>query len=176
MDGQASQGYPPTVCDAQRAARPAFSAIRPCGALALKAAALRVAASLQGLSGDSIAIIMAVGFVLGTFPMYGVPTVFCLLAALALRLNAPALQLVNQICSPLQLALLVPFARLGERILGSPATASASILSRMGELTLQAIAGWACISVPLGVLLYFLLSCTLRRRRPACFLQLESPA
>jgi uncharacterized protein (DUF2062 family) len=131
----------------------------------VKAVALRLTASLQCLSGDSLAIILAVGFVLGTFPMYGVPTVFCLLAAAALRLNAPALQLVNQLFSPLQLALLIPFARLGERIVGSPAPASGGILSRVSELTMQAVAGWVCISVPLGILLYIVLSCSLRRRR-----------
>ena len=165
MDGQARHRNAPTVRDAQRAAGAAVSAIRPCGASALKAGALRWAASLQGLSGDSIAITLAVGVVLGTFPVYGCPTVFCLLAALLLRLNAPALQLVNQLLSPLQLALLIPFARVGERILGSPAAASGGILSRFSELALQAIAGWLCISLPLGILVYSALSRTLRRRR-----------
>ena len=142
----------------------------------MRAAAWRLAASVQGLSGDSLAALLAVGFVLGTFPVYGCPTVMCLLAALLLRLNAPALQLVNQLASPLQLALLVPFARLGERILGSPAAASTGILSRFSELIVQAIAGWLCLSVPLGVLVYFVVAQALRRRRPACFHQLESPA
>jgi uncharacterized protein (DUF2062 family) len=135
-----------------------------------------LAASVHGLSGDSMAIVLAVGLVLGTFPVYGCPTVLCLLAALVLRLNAPALQLVNQLSAPLQLALLIPFARLGERILGSPATASSSLLSRFSELTLQAVAGWFCIAVPLGFLLYLALSYALRRRRPARFRQLESQA
>ena len=139
-------------------------------------AGLRLAASIQNLSGDSIAIILAVGLVLGTFPVYGCPTVLCLLAAMVFRLNAPALQVVNQLSTPLQLALVVPFARLGERILGSSATQSDSILSRFGELTLQAVAGWLCISVPLGIVLYIVLSYALRRRRPACFNELESPA
>jgi uncharacterized protein (DUF2062 family) len=147
----------------------------------LKTAALRLAASMQGLSGDSIAIILAVGLVLGTFPVYGCPTVLCLLAALTFRLNVPALQVVNQLSSPLQLALVIPFARLGERILGdqilgSPATTSNTILSRLSELTRQAVTGWLCISVPLGFLLYIVLSYALRRRRPACFNELESPA
>ena len=137
---------------------------------------MRLAASLQSLPGDSIAIILAVGLVLGTFPVYGGPTVLCLLAAFALRLNAPALQLVNQLLSPLQLALLIPFAKLGERVIGSPATASHSILSRFSEFTLHAIAGWLCISVPLGILLYFVAAQTLRRRSPSRFHQLESPA
>ena len=107
-----------------------------------KAAALRFAASLQCLSGDSIAILLAVGIVLGTFPVYGCSTVLCLLAALVFRLNAPGSHLVNQVSSPLQLMLLIPFARLGERILGSHGTAPDGILSRFSEFTLQAVAGW----------------------------------
>jgi uncharacterized protein (DUF2062 family) len=130
---------------------------------------------MQGLSGDSIAILLAVGFVLGTFPVYGCPTVLCLLAAVVFRLNAPALQVVNQLSSPLQLALLIPFTGLGERILGSPATSHSSILSRFSHLTLQAIAGWFCIAVPLGILLYLVVACALRRRG-SCFNGLESPA
>lgn len=142
----------------------------------MKAAALRLVASVQGLSGSSIAILLAVGLVLGTFPVYGCPTVFCLLAALAFRLNAPALQLVNQLASPLQLALWIPFVKVGEHVLGTPAAAPGNILARAGELTLQAVAGWVCIALPLGVLLYSVLSCALRCRRPARFDPVESPA
>jgi uncharacterized protein (DUF2062 family) len=142
----------------------------------LKAATLRLGTSILNLSGDSIAIILAVGLVLGTFPIYGGPTVLCLLAVLVFRLNAPALHLVNQLACPLQVALLIPFARLGAHILGPPATVSNSVLHRFGELTLQAVAGWLCVSVPLGVLLYVVLSCTLRRHRPSCFNELENPA
>src|ERR1039458_6321047 len=115
VDGQARHRPAPTLRDARRAPGAAVFAIRPCGASALKATALRLGALLPGPSAASLTIILAVGLVLGTFPMYGCPTVFCLLAAIALRLNAPALQLVNQLSSPLQLALLIPFARLGER-------------------------------------------------------------
>jgi uncharacterized protein (DUF2062 family) len=142
----------------------------------VKAAALRLAASLQCLSGDSIAIILAVGLVLGIFPVYGCPTVLCVLAALVFRLNAPALHLVNQLSSPLQLTLLIPFARLGERILGSRAGVPNGLLSRFSEFTLQAVAGWLCVAGPLGILLYVVLSCALRRRRPASLNRLESPA
>jgi uncharacterized protein (DUF2062 family) len=141
----------------------------------VKAVRSRLAGALQGLSGDTIAIVLAVGLVLGTFPVYGCPTVFCLLAAFALRLNAPALQLVNQLLSPVQLALLIPFARLGARLLGSRVTASGGILSRFGEYTLHAIAGWLCISLPLGILLYVAASHALRRWQTGLH-QLESAA
>src|SRR5215470_646165 len=71
---------------------PAFPAGR--GA-AVKAAALRLAASLAGLPVETVALILTVGLVLGTFPVMGLPTVLCVLAAFGLRLNVAALQLVN---------------------------------------------------------------------------------
>jgi hypothetical protein len=131
----------------------------------LKTTVLRLGASIQGLSGESIAIILTLGLVLGTFPIYGGPTVLCLLAVLIFRLNAPALHLVNQLVCPLQLALLIPFARLGARILGPRGPISKGILFDLGELTLHAVAGWVCITVPLGILFYAILSWTQRRRR-----------
>ena len=142
----------------------------------MRAAVSRLTASVCALSPDSLAIILAVGLVLGTFPVCGCPTVLCLLAVLLFRINAPALHLVNQLVSPLQLALLIPLAKLGERILPSPDTASHNLLSRFAELTLQAIAGWFCLAVPLGILLYLVLSCIVRWRRPARFDELEIPA
>jgi len=42
----------------------------------------------------------------------------CTLAALAFRLNLPAIQLVNWLVYPLQLALLVPFLRTGAWMFG----------------------------------------------------------
>jgi hypothetical protein len=126
------------------------------------------------LSGGSIAVILTVGLVLGTFPIYGGPTVLCFVAVLVFRLNAPALHLVNQLVCPLQLILLIPFARLGTRILGPPGSVPNSMLHRFGELTLQAVAVWLCASVPLGILLYLVLSYTLGRRR-ACSNGLENP-
>ena len=56
--------------------------------------------------------------VLGAFPVYGCPTILCGLAAVALRLNLPALQLVNQMATPVQIALLLPFSRTGSWIFG----------------------------------------------------------
>ena len=136
----------------------------------------RLAASLQGLSGESIAILIAVGVALGTFPVYGGSTVLCLLAALAFRLHAPGLQLISQLTIPLQLALVFPFARLGEKLLGRHAAAPAGLLSHFRAFTVQALAGWLCLALPLGLLLYIVLSVALRRRRPASFEALENPA
>ena len=53
------------------------------------------------------------------FPIIGSTTLLCAGAALWLRLNQPIIQLVNYFCYPLQLALLIPFYRLGEHF-GAP--------------------------------------------------------
>lgn len=74
----------------------------------------------QGLSPGALAAAVAVGLALGVFPVVGTTTLLCAGAALALGLNPAAVQLANYLAYPLQLALLVPFVRLGERILGIP--------------------------------------------------------
>ena len=61
---------------------------------------------------------LAFGLGIGIFPVLGVSTVLCTVVAIALRLNLPAIQLVNYLASPLQLALIIPFVRVGEHLLG----------------------------------------------------------
>jgi hypothetical protein len=62
---------------------------------------------------------VAVGLALGVFPLQGATTTLCILIAFVFRLNQPAMQLVNYLAYPLQLALLVPFIRMGERLFGT---------------------------------------------------------
>jgi hypothetical protein len=130
---------------------------------ALKAWVSRLAASLEGLSAEQVALLLSVGLVLGVFPIMGCPTVLCLLAAFGLRLNLAALQLLNNISSPLQLALLLPLARAGEKLCGGAMLADASWTGKAGSLALHAVTGWACICVPLGSILYVSLVFVARR-------------
>jgi uncharacterized protein (DUF2062 family) len=111
----------------------------------------------QGMSPDTLALCVAVGLVLGTFPVFWVPTLLCLGAAILLRLNVPALQIVNTLTSPLQLALLIPFHHLGARLL------PVLHLGGVWDPVVRAIAGWLCAGVPLGLLLYLALLGILRR-------------
>jgi uncharacterized protein (DUF2062 family) len=73
----------------------------------------------QGISPEKLALSLAFGFGLGIFPVLGATTLLCTLAALALRLNLPAIQLVNYVTSPVQLVLIIPFVRVGEHLLGA---------------------------------------------------------
>src|SRR3954466_5116036 len=75
----------------------------------------------QGATPEKIPLSLAFGLGIGIFPVLRISTVLCTVLALALRLNLPAIQLVNYLASPVQLALIIPFVRVGELVLGLPA-------------------------------------------------------
>lgn len=124
---------------------------------------LRLAPSIRDLTPQDIALIVTVGVVLGTFPVYGCPTLLCVVASLVLRVNLPALQVVNQLTLPLQIGMALPLARLGSRIIAPSSASSATIAGSLGAAALRAIAGWLCVCIPLGLLLYILVTYLLRR-------------
>ena len=74
----------------------------------------------QGVTPEKMALSLALGAALGVFPVLGTTTALCALAAFVWRLNLPAIQIVNYFVYPLQIALLIPFFRLGERLFGAP--------------------------------------------------------
>jgi uncharacterized protein (DUF2062 family) len=74
----------------------------------------------QGVTPEKIALSIALGAALGVFPALGWTTALCAIAALALRLNLPAIQIVNYFVYPAQIALLIPFFRLGEKLFRAP--------------------------------------------------------
>jgi uncharacterized protein (DUF2062 family) len=115
----------------------------------------------QGVTPRALALSLAVGLGLGTFPVLGATAILCAAAAAALRLNQPAIQLVNLVAYPLQLLLIVPLLRAGAALLGAPAEALTldALLLRIGadpwgaaRLYGQAVAGavivWAVVAVP----------------------------
>jgi uncharacterized protein (DUF2062 family) len=79
-----------------------------------------VAQLIQGVTPQKMALTIALGFSLGVFPVLGTTTALCAIAAVRLRLNQPVIQLVNWLVYPLQLAWLLIFVRLGERIMHAP--------------------------------------------------------
>ncbi len=74
----------------------------------------------QGVTPKEIALTIALGLVLGVFPILGATTLLCGIAAARLRLNQPVIQLVNYVAYPLQLAAIIPFYRAGESLFGQP--------------------------------------------------------
>jgi uncharacterized protein (DUF2062 family) len=135
----------------------------------------------QGVSPNRLAITLAVGFVLGCIPVIGLPTALCALLAAALRLNLPAIQAANYLAMPFQVALIVPFVRIGGKI--TPAFArstldmsllvhsplqlllhsSRGVAMQLGLLAGQALLAWLVLAVPVMVVLAVLLAGILRR-------------
>lgn len=73
----------------------------------------------QGITPKLLAISLAIGIVVGVFPIVGTTTLICIGIALGFRLNVVAMQVTNHLVYPVQLLLLIPFVRLGERIFGA---------------------------------------------------------
>ena len=74
----------------------------------------------QGVTPEKMALSLALGGALGVFPAVGCTTLFCTIIAIVLRLNLPAIQIVNYFVYPIQIALLVPFFRWGEKLFRAP--------------------------------------------------------
>ncbi len=126
----------------------------------------------QGMSPHRLALTLALGFAIGCLPVMGIPTALCLFVALALRLNLPAMQAANYAAMPLQLALILPFVRLGGRIFSSSPTAalatglhgsSMAMLRASGSVAAQALGAWLVIAAPAVAILTLVLTLLLRR-------------
>jgi uncharacterized protein (DUF2062 family) len=128
----------------------------------------------QGISPRRLALTLALGAAIGCIPVVGVPTLLCAALALALRLNLPAIQAANYIVMPLQLALIVPFVRLGGWLLASgsrqPLPAGALLhasptvlITQFGSMAGQAVLAWVVIAIPAVLLLTLALTGLLRR-------------
>ena len=74
----------------------------------------------HGTSPDRIGWTIALGMVVGVFPIMGSTTLVCLLIGWLLGLNQPVLHVFRAVVYPLHLALILIFIRLGERLYGAP--------------------------------------------------------
>lgn len=130
----------------------------------------------QGISPNKIAFTLALGLILGVFPILGSGFLLCGLAAWSLRLNQPLIQAVGAAAYPLQVALLLPFYRAGEALFGVPPIALSipELLARFfadvprfledyGMTGARGIAVWA-LAAPWGLAgLYYGLRGVIRR-------------
>jgi len=138
----------------------------------------------QGLMPEKLAFTIALGITLGVTPVLGSTVLLCTLAAIAFRLNLAAIHLVNWLVYPFQLALLVPFYRIGGWLFRTPpaelpvvpilALIRTNVLHAVATLwtvTIRTLAAWLLVgSIAIG-LLYLLLVpvlCAMRKQlRPA---------
>ena len=130
----------------------------------------------QGVTPEKIALSIVFGITLGVFPVLGLTTALCAIAALAFRLNLPAIQIVNYFVYPLQIALLIPFFRLGEKLFGAQHlplsvpqiyamihTSMTGAIRALWTTTWHAIVVWSLLAPVAAIILYFILTPVLRR-------------
>jgi uncharacterized protein (DUF2062 family) len=130
----------------------------------------------QGVTPEKLSLSIALGAVMGVLPAIGWNTALCALIALIWRLNLPAIQLVNYFLYPLQIALLIPFFRLGEKLFRArhlPLSvaqihemAHANLwgtIQLLWTTTWHALVVWALLAPFLVALIYSLLAPALRR-------------
>ena len=127
-----------------------------------------VAQLKQGVTPEKLALTVALGLVLGIFPILGATTLLCGFAAIALRLNQPVIQLVNYFAYPVQLALIIPIYQAGEKLFGNaPIPLSIPLiferfradfgqfLRDFGTIAVQGIVVWCILAPVLVAALYF---------------------
>lgn len=130
----------------------------------------------QGVTPEKIALSIALGVTLGVTPVLGSTSLLCFLAAVLFRLNLPVIQLVNFSVYPLQFVLLVPFIRIGERIVAAqPARITLgeiigliqadawSAIATFWAATMHALVAWLALGPVASLVIYALLAPVLRR-------------
>lgn len=135
-----------------------------------------VAQLSQGVTPEKLALTVALGLVLGIFPILGSTTLLCGIAAVVLRLNQPVIQLVNYFAYPAQLALIIPIYRAGEVLFGNaPIPLSIPLiferfradfgqfLRDFGMIAVQGIVVWCLVAPVVIAALYFGVRPLLRR-------------
>jgi uncharacterized protein (DUF2062 family) len=123
----------------------------------------------QGVSPEKIALTLAAGSAAALFPILGTTTVFCLILAIALKLNQPIVQGINVLCNFIWLPVVVGCIRLGEVIAGaSPSRPDLTAMwamfrqhpgeffHRFGATMAHAVFGWAAAAPIWIAAVYFL--------------------
>lgn len=133
----------------------------------------------QGITPHKVALAIVLGVLLGIAPVLGTTIVSCTIAAFALGLNLPLIQLANNLVYPLQLLLLIPFVQAGQRLFGEPPLplSVSEIVARFERdfwgsvvafwsYTWHGAVAWLLFSAVAGPIMYFLLLVPLRRVLP----------
>jgi uncharacterized protein (DUF2062 family) len=124
---------------------------------------------MQGVTPDKIALSIAIGLLVGIFPVMGTTTILCTAAAAALRLNMVAVHTVHYAMTPVQILLIIPFVRVGEHLVGAApqplsisggreliAQGALRAVAVLWDAIVHAVIGWIAIGPIAIVLCYFI--------------------
>jgi uncharacterized protein (DUF2062 family) len=142
---------------------------RTCGFFAAKYSRLLQTITGKGLSPHKLALTICVGSAVAILPLPWGSTLVCLLLAYLLKLNHVAIQSLNYLLYPLQLALLIPYFKLGvwlfpwgppfptENFLSTFHKGFFSTFDLLGWVILKAVVVWLITAPPAALLLYLVL-------------------
>jgi uncharacterized protein (DUF2062 family) len=112
----------------------------------------------QGITAKDLALASAVSLAIAVNPFIGTTTILCLLAGKIFRLNHVVMQIINYFSYPLQIALIIPWIRLGEKLTGAEAQvieitqmkaefsqSFANFVSKFCQLGVHAFLGWLVV-------------------------------
>jgi uncharacterized protein (DUF2062 family) len=132
----------------------------------------------QGITPEKLSLSVALGITLGIIPLLGIITIVCAFLALHFRLNAAVMIIFSNLVYPIQIALYVPFIRLGEYTFDIPSIpfslseVVASIrhdwveaINRFGLANLLGLFSWAMVAIPLGLGVYYVALYIFRRSK-----------
>lgn len=123
----------------------------------------------QGISPHQLALTVALGVIIGVLPVVWGSTLICALTAFSLRLNQAVIQAANYLAYPVQIALYVPFYRIGAKIFPwGPSFSNKALFSGLRNewsenilifivATLKAVSAWLIIAPLAAILLYLIL-------------------
>ncbi len=128
----------------------------------------------QGMSPRRLALTLALGAALGMLPAIWGSTLLCAFLAFRFRLNQAVIQAANYLVYPVQIALFVPFYKMGAHMFPwGPAVSVDTLRQGLAQdwmrdvpllivATLKALAAWLVIAPPLAAFLYVLVLAILR--------------
>jgi len=130
----------------------------------------------QGITPEKLALSLSLGITVGIIPLYGITSLLITAVALILRLNFAVTHLAHYIVHPLQIALIIPFLKLGKifysdtllpfsikKIIHLINTDLWGTLYNFWVAYLSAFLIWFVISIPLVIILYRTLIIPLRK-------------
>jgi uncharacterized protein (DUF2062 family) len=121
----------------------------------------------QGMTPHKLAFTIALGAVVGVVPAIGLTTFMGTALAARFRLNIAATILVSYLMQPLQIILIIPFAKMGIAMMGLQELRFSlteittmfkadwlAALSILWKANLAAVSAWLLLAVPAGGILY----------------------
>ena len=135
----------------------------------------------QGVTPDKIALTLSVGTACSLLPFLGFTSLLNLGVGLALRMNQPILQTLNQLLGPLQLVLILVHVRIGEWLWGVTGDrftvgemvrafrdhSIGEFLARFGWAGIHALSAWLLLAPVLATVVYFSVRPAIRRAAAA---------